>query len=925
MLRLVATLCGLFVCLATASVAEAHKKRGHHHGDGKAHHSLRAAVTDQTFYFVMADRFEDGDDANDHGGLPPGKVEGTSGFDPTGKGWYHGGDLKGMLKQIDYIHDLGTTAIWLTPSFKNKAVQDNDGFPSAGYHGYWITDFTQIDPHLGTNADLRALVDAAHARGMKVYFDIITNHTADVIRYQNDDGTLSGKPYISKDRAPYKTASGQPFDDRDYAGTNTFPPLSPTVSYPFRPVVPAAEANVKVPSWLNDVNRYHNRGNTTFVGENSYYGDFFGLDDLFTEQHQVVDGMIDIYKKWITDFRIDGFRIDTMKHVNDEFWEKFAPEILSHARRQGLREFYAFGEVFDITKPFTSHFTTQANVQGVLDFPFQKAAERFAANSAPTNELRDFFVDDDWYTDADSNVYNLPTFLGNHDMGRIGFFIRRENQGASDTEVFRRDKLAHELMYFSRGNPVIYYGDEQGFVGDGGDQDARQDMFPSQVASYNDDDLIATDATTADANFDQGHPLYEAISNLADVTERYPALRDGAHQHRYSSDAAGIYAFSRLDRRKQREFVVAVNNSESAQTALVPTWAANGAFKRVYGSSARWVRSGSDKRLQVRVPALSTVVYRAKEKLARSHRAPSISLTTPAEARDRLEVRANVSGDSFYEVTFKAKVGWGRWKSIGTDDTAPYRVFQDVADYKPGTRIEYKAVVLDNAGHTRTSSTRSSRVAAPSIALEEPKDGARKRGEVEVRAVTVPEHPWYEVQFQRSVNGGPWTNVGSPDTSSPVYTHFDDTSALADGARVSYRAVLDYAKRGTATVTSEPRSVTIVQARVTEAIIHYQRTDGAYANWGLHLWSADEGALAPGEATAEWGNATPFEGTDAYGVFHRIRIADDTKRVGFIVHGKPPGGNPDTKDTDADRFFVPLESPEIWLKQGDPTIYTSRP
>ena len=103
----------------------------------------------------MADRFENGDPANDHGGLAPGKTEGTSGFDPTGTGWYHGGDLKGLTSRIDYIQDLGTTAIWLTPSFKNKAVQDNAGFPSAGYHGYWVTDFTQIDPHLGTNEDLR--------------------------------------------------------------------------------------------------------------------------------------------------------------------------------------------------------------------------------------------------------------------------------------------------------------------------------------------------------------------------------------------------------------------------------------------------------------------------------------------------------------------------------------------------------------------------------------------------------------------------------------------------------------------------------------------------------------------------------------------------------------------------------------------------
>jgi alpha-amylase len=159
-----------------------------------------------------------------------------------------------------------------------------------------------------------------------------------------------------------------------------------------------------------------------------------------------------------------------------------------------------------------------------------------------------------------------------------------------------------------------------------------------------------------------------------------------------------------------------------------------------------------------------------------------------------------------------------------------------------------------------------------------------------------------------------------------VYTHFDDTGALPDGAVVHYRAVLDYDKRGTRTVTSAARSVTVVQTPVTEAVIHYQRTDGAYADWGLHLFDGNPpGALAPGEATVAWTNATPFEGTDDYGVFHRIRLADDTKPIGFIVHGKPPGGNPDVKDTDPDRFFVPLESPEIWLKQGDPTIYKSKP
>ena len=152
------------------------------------------------------------------------------------KGCYHGGDLKGLLDRIDYIQGLGTTAIWLTPSFKNKAVQPEDN--SAGYHGYWITDFTQIDPHLGTNAELQALVDAAHARGMKVYFDIITNHTADVIDYA--EGSRPG--YVSKDERALPDGGRA---RRSTTATTRAAPTSrrsiPRTSFPFTPFNPAGQ------------------------------------------------------------------------------------------------------------------------------------------------------------------------------------------------------------------------------------------------------------------------------------------------------------------------------------------------------------------------------------------------------------------------------------------------------------------------------------------------------------------------------------------------------------------------------------------------------------------------------------------------------------------------------------------------------------
>jgi glycosidase len=888
-----------------------------------AEHSLRAPLTGENFYFVMPDRFQNGDTANDKGGID-GDDRDVTGFDPTAKGYFHGGDLKGLRSKLDYIKGLGTTAIWLTPSFKNRPVQGDPPNRSAGYHGYWVTDFTQIDPHFGTNQDLRTLIQDAHSRGMKVFFDIITNHTADVLSYTEP----TPYTYISKDSEPYRTAAGTPFDDRDFAGTNAFPAMDPATSFPYTPV--NTTGIEKVPAWLNNPALYHNRGDTTFTGEDSQYGDFFGLDDLFTERPEVVDGMIDIYDTWVRDMRIDGFRIDTMKHVNDEFWQKFSPSVLDYAKRQGIAKFFMFGEVADSTRPLTSHYTTHNHVQAVLDFPFQDAARSFASRSQPTDQLRSFFRDDDYYTDADSNAYQLPTFLGNHDMGHVGMFIRDDNPaGTPESELLARDELAHELMYLSRGNPVVYFGDEQGFTGAGNDQAARQDMFASQDPEYDNagddadkNDNLGSNATPADDNFDPNHPLYKEVKALAALTKAHPALRNGAQQHRFSSADAGVYAFSRLDRTEGREYVVALNNAETAKTATFPTWRASTRFDRLWGSGASALTTDADRQITVTVPPLSAVVYEASRPLPRSDEAPSVAIVSPAHdaaGRDRMEVTADLGGDSFYEVTFYARMGDGPWQAIGTDDNAPYRAFHDIWDAKPGARVQYKAVVLDNAGHTAESAARTARIAQPAITLEAPNEGQRVRGRVTVRATTVPEHSDYSVRFERSVDGGAFTTIGTDD-SSPVYTAFDDTSSLGDGAHVTYRAVLRYAPGRT--TTSGTKTVTVVQTPVTQAVIHYNRPDGDYVHWGLHLFGD---ALAPGEATTAWEHATPFEGTDDFGALHEIAIADDTKRVGFIVHGNADtGGSKDTKDPppSPDRYFNPLATPEIWLRSGDLKIYS---
>ena len=238
---------------------------------------------DEVIYFVLPDRFENGDPSNDTGGLKGDRL--TTGYDPTAKGFYHGGDLKGLIKRLDYIQQLGATAIWLGPIFKNKAVQGSPGHESAGYHGYWITDFTKVDPHFGTNADMTAFVDAAHARGMKVYMDIIINHTADVIQYR-ECGVGKPCPYRDRGAYPYQRKGGVGgkainggFAGDDVRTAENFAKLTdPT--YAYTPYVPAAERTVKVPAWLNDPIYYHNRGDTTFMNESSTMGDFSGLDDV---------------------------------------------------------------------------------------------------------------------------------------------------------------------------------------------------------------------------------------------------------------------------------------------------------------------------------------------------------------------------------------------------------------------------------------------------------------------------------------------------------------------------------------------------------------------------------------------------------------------------------------------------------------------
>ncbi len=661
--RFLAGLVGGTVLLATAATGVAAGAR-----EPAAQADRRAE--DEVIYFLMPDRFANGDPSNDRGGLSGGPR--TTGFDPTRKGFYHGGDLRGVLDHLDYIAALGATAIWVTPIFANKPVQGAGPWVSAGYHGYWITDFTRVDPHLGTNADFKALVEAAHARGMKVYMDIVTNHTADVIHARECAG---------RGECPYR-------------------PLSRPA---YTPVVPEAEAHIKVPEWLNDPALYHNRGNSTFRGESALYGDFSGLDDLDTENPRVIDGMIAIYKDWITTYRVDGFRIDTARHVSDVFWRRFLPAILAHAQARGIPDFYIFGEVAHPEPGYLARYVRADGFPAVLDFPFAYTVQSVLARDAATARLAALFDADDLYTAPGRGAGRLPVFNGNHDMGRLGrFLLEGLGDDAPDALLRRRMEMAYALLFFARGVPVIYYGDEQGFTGDGGDQDAREDMFESRVASYDDNRLIGGNATTAERNFDRHHPLFEALAAMARVYRSERGLRRGVQIVRYFENRAGLFALSRIDWATRREYLFLLNNADTERRATIPVATAEARWRRLIGEGT--ASPGSrEGRIAVSLPANSYAVYRAGTAIPPPAEAPDLACagTTAAGGGARYAAVASAARGPL-QVHFALERPDGTVVDLGTDADPPYRVVVDADRVASASAVSIVAEAEDLAGHRTT-------------------------------------------------------------------------------------------------------------------------------------------------------------------------------------------------------------------------------
>jgi glycosidase len=647
----------------------------------------------QRIYFVLPDRYANGDPANDRGGLTGARQ--VTGFDPTDTGWYHGGDLKGLTGTctdpktgLARLRDLGFTAIWIAPVVAQKAVQGS----SAAYHGYWGRDLTSVDPHLGTNEDFAAFVDCAHSLGLKMYLDVVVNHTADVILLSG------GASFRGPSEAPFRDCRGRPFAAQRYAGGKRFPCLS--VRYqPRDPLVVARERGSKRPSWLNDATRYHNRGDIDFSSCSDLcfeQGDFFGLDDLFTEQPFVVSGLARVYGEWVRRYELAGFRVDTARHVDRAFFRSWVPKIRAAARAAGVRDFEIFGEVFLTDAPELSRFVRDRAVPNVIDFPLQDALVRYAGGSAGARGIVSRLEDDDYFRRPNGLAPTPATFLGNHDIGRAAALIR-EQSGATGAELLRRIQLAHSLLYLLRGAPVVYYGDEVGLMGRGGDKAARQDLFPTQVAEWRREERVGGPPIGTGSAFDVvAHPVGEQLRALAALRDAHPALATGATFVRQAQQ--DLLVLSRIDRTARREYVVAFNSGEAPVVARPATATPNTSWTPLFGGGAA-VRSDAAGRLSVTVPAHTALVFRADAELPRRGPARVTLHVEPDEFTALLRATATVSGGDPASVTFaERRAGASGWTRIAVDDGAPYSTF-----LPPKRRASLVAVVRASDGSVSTS------------------------------------------------------------------------------------------------------------------------------------------------------------------------------------------------------------------------------
>lgn len=457
----------------------------------------------QSIYQIFTDRFFDGDASNNN----------ASGSYNAGSGTgVHGGDFKGIEQKLDYIKALGATAIWLSPIILNG---------SGEYHGYAGRDFYQVDPHWGGLASLQSLVNAAHAKGLLVIQDVVVNHGATLV-----NPTSSTFNYPAGYALTYASASKQ------YAA-----PFNTNAGFP------------------NLTNLFHNYGSISDYGNATQVelGELSGLDDFRTELPYIRTNMAAVFNYWIQTAGFDGFRVDTVKHVEMGFWQDWCPRIHSFAATNGRPDFFMFGEVYDGSDTKCGSYTgTQGGgpfkLDATLDFPLYFAANSvFATASGNTRQIEDHY--NALAANYDPAAQNqLVTFLDNHDLKR---FLNSANANGDTNRL----TVALVFLHTARGTPCIYQGTEQAFNG-GADPNNREDMFHGAFEQ----------GPSVGDNFNMTHPLFRLVARLNNFRRLYPALRTGVHSNLWSNAGGpGLFAYAR---RLGTQEVFVVFNTAGATRAL---------------------------------------------------------------------------------------------------------------------------------------------------------------------------------------------------------------------------------------------------------------------------------------------------------------------------------------------------------------------
>ena len=514
----------------------------------------------QSIYQIITDRFFDGDPANNN-------ADGN--YNASGTTSVHGGDFRGIEQKLDYIKALGATAIWISPVVLNGRGQ---------FHGYAGRDFYKVDPHWGSLADLQHFIAAAHARGLLVIDDIVCNHGADLI------------------------------DSAD-AGYGKFvcPPAGYTLKYRnnSRTFAPPFDVYNSTYTAANNAltNLFHNNGSIQNFNDMTQVtlGELSGLDDFRTESAYVRSNMAAIYNFWIQQAGFDGFRIDTVKHVEMGFWQSWCPAVHDFAATNSAKpNFFMFGEVYDGNEALCGSFTGIKGggayaLDSVLDYPlYFLVGSVFATASGSTKQISDHFANLAANYDPNAQM-RLVTFLDNHDQPR---FL---NSGTTN-----RLAVALAFLYTSRGIPCLYYGTEQAFNGATDPYD-REDMFAGQ---FKDAGLAGVDS------FNMTHPLFELVAQLNNFRRLYPALSLGSYvDHANNASGPGLFAYSR--RLGTQEVFVVFNTASSAQVlpGCSTTYAPGTALVNLLNTNEIISVTGASQMPAISVPSTAVKIFLAQSQV----------------------------------------------------------------------------------------------------------------------------------------------------------------------------------------------------------------------------------------------------------------------------------------------------------------------